>query len=80
VLANNRLDALRPPGWGAAPVSLRWPPTTVQPPRLILDDVVDPVNAHHHDPGRLAGAIIAAWEREGGHRRRPAAARVERTA
>ncbi len=80
VLANNRLDAIRPPGWGAAPVSLRWPPTAMQPPRLILDDVVDPVNAHHHDPGRLAGAIIDAWEREGGHRRRPAAARVERTA
>ena len=31
-------------------------------------------------PARLAAAILAAWEREGGHRRRPSVARVGRTA
>jgi uncharacterized cofD-like protein len=80
VLANNRFDALRAPGWQAAPVGLRWPPAVAPVPRLILDDVVDPTNAHHHDPGRLAAAIIGAWEREGGHRRRASEARVGRTA
>jgi uncharacterized cofD-like protein len=80
VLANNRFDALRPPGWRAAPVALRWPPSDGPVPRLILDDVVDPANAHHHDPGRLAAAIIGAWEREGGHRRRASEARVGRSA
>lgn len=80
VLANNRLDARAPVGWAAAPVGLRWPPAGSSPPRLILEDVVDPANAHHHDPGRLAAAIVDAWEREGGHRRRPSEARVDRTA
>jgi len=47
-------------------------------PRLVLDDLVDPVNAHHHDPARLAAAVIGAWEREGGRRRRPGADRAER--
>ena len=36
------------------------------PPRLILDDVVDPANPHHHDPARLALAIIKALEHETG--------------
>jgi uncharacterized cofD-like protein len=80
VMANNRFDATRPPGWRAMPVGLRWPPAGSSPPRLILDDLVDPDNAHHHDPARLAAAIIAAWEREGGHRRRPSEAHVGRTA
>ena len=40
------------------PVKLRWPPTAQPAPRLILDDVVDPANAHHHDPVRLAAAVI----------------------
>jgi uncharacterized cofD-like protein len=80
VLANNRLDARGPAGWQAAPVGLRWPPTEDEPPRLVLEDVVDPANAHHHDPERLAAAIMRAWEREGGHRRRSSDARVSRTA
>jgi uncharacterized cofD-like protein len=80
VLANNRLDARAPAGWHAAPVGLRWPPTEDGPPRLVLEDVVDPTNAHHHDPERLAAAIMHAWEREGGHRRRSSDARVSRTA
>ncbi len=81
VLANNRFDALAPPGWVGEPVRLRWPPASASPaPRLVLADLVDPSNAHHHAPDRLAVAILAAWEREGGHRRRASAARVGRTA
>jgi uncharacterized cofD-like protein len=78
VVANNRFDADAPPGWLGDPVRLRWPPAGSGPPRLVLDDLVDPVNAHHHDPARLAAAIVGAWEREGGHRRRPGVSRAER--
>ena len=80
VLANNRLDARAPEGWLGEPVRLRWPPACAASggPRLVLDDVVDPVNAHHHDPDRLARAVIGVWEREGGHRRRQGVARVGR--
>jgi uncharacterized cofD-like protein len=80
VLANNRFNALAPAGWVGEPVRLRWPPATTPAPRLVLDDLVDPVNAHHHSPDRLATAILSAWEREGGRRRRPGSSRVERTA
>ncbi len=80
VLANNRFNAAPPQGWQGEPVRLRWPPTSAAEggPRLVLDDLVDPVNAHRHDPARLGAAILGIWEREGGHRRRPGVARVGR--
>ena len=55
--AGSAVDAPRP-------VRLRWPPSVVPVPRLILDDVVDTGNAHHHDPARLATAVIGALEGE----------------
>ena len=71
VLANNRFDARIPPDWAAETVRLHWPPATVRPtPRLILDDVVDADNARHHDPARLATAIMHALEAETATRRR----------
>ena len=80
VLANNRFDATAPRDWLAEPVRLRWPAASMRTggPRLVLDDVVDPDNAHHHDPLRLAAAILGIWAREGGRRRRPSVARVSR--
>jgi hypothetical protein len=45
-------------------------------PRLVLEHVVDPGNAHHHDPERLATALMAILERESRLRRRT----VSRTA
>jgi uncharacterized cofD-like protein len=81
VLANNRFDAKRPGGYGAEVVKLRWPPASVlgatATPRLVLEDVVDPDNAHHHDPARLATAVMHVYERESYGRRR---SRVPRTA
>lgn len=80
VLANNRLNARPPEGWRGEPVRLRWPPAGLEGagPRLVLDDIVDPANAHRHDPVRLASAIMGIWEREGGHRRRPVSTRAVR--
>ena len=69
VLANNRFEARVPDVWRAQPVRLTWPPPTASPARLVLDDVVDPDNAHHHDPGRLALALLRVLEREGTKRR-----------
>jgi uncharacterized cofD-like protein len=70
VLANNTFAAKTPPDWPAEPVRLRWPPDLRPSPRLVLDDVVDPDNAHHHDPARLAAAVLRTFERESRLRRR----------
>jgi uncharacterized cofD-like protein len=72
VLANNRFDARVPAGWVAEAVRLRWPPSVSLPPRLVLDDVVDGDNAHHHDPARLAAAVLRVYEAETGSRHRAA--------
>jgi uncharacterized cofD-like protein len=69
VLANNRFSARVPTGWQAEPVRLRWPPAEAAAPRLVLDDVVDPDNAHHHDPERLAASLLRLLDQEGQRRR-----------
>jgi uncharacterized cofD-like protein len=70
VLANSR--AAGPPGGETAgdAIRLRWPPSVDRPPRLVLDDLVDPADPRHHDPDRLAAAIIRIAERDGFARRR----------
>jgi uncharacterized cofD-like protein len=77
VLANNQFSARAIEGWRGEPVRLAWPPPgrAISAPRLVLEDVVNPTNAHHHDPTRLAAAILRAYEREGGARRRSGAVR-----
>jgi uncharacterized cofD-like protein len=74
VLANNQFGATTPAEWHAERVRLRWPPVG-STPRLVLDDVVDPDNAHHHDPERLALALLRVLEREGRRRTASAASR-----
>ena len=75
VLANSQQSARVPEGYPAGPVRPRWPPTLTAPPRLVLEDVVDPENGHHHEPGRLAAAIMRVYEREARASRRSAAVR-----
>jgi uncharacterized cofD-like protein len=81
VLANNRFNARRLGGYAAKAVRLRWPPPVLDPgsitPRLVLDDVVDQDNAHHHGSAQLAAAVMRVYERESFGRRRP---RVSRSA
>lgn len=76
VLANDQLDL---PGVGGRPpaVALRWPPKVDVVPHLATDSVVSELDPHHHDPGRLATAILRACEREASAVRRE---RVARTA
>ncbi len=76
VLANNRTEPRRAEDADAVEVHdgdairLRWPPNVERPPRLVLDDLVDPADPRHHDPVRLAAAIIRIAERDGAARRR----------
>jgi uncharacterized cofD-like protein len=76
VLANDRLDL---PGAGGRPpaVALRWPPRVEPVPHLATDSVVSEEDPHHHDPARLAAAVLRACEREASAVRRE---RVARTA
>lgn len=71
VLANS---ALPEAGDGPTePVRLRWPPAVDGPPKLVLEAVVDPANPHHHDPARLAMALLGILEAERRARRRAVA-------
>lgn len=76
VLANDRFDARVPANWVAESVRLRWPPAVVPIPVLATEDVVDPDNAHHHDPTLLAAAVLRIAERQLTARRRAGAART----
>ncbi len=76
VLANDRFDSPVGASDGSDAVRLRWPPAIAPVPRLATDDVVDPTNAHFHDPTRLAAAILRAADREIETRRRTGGARV----
>ena len=71
VVANNSIGARVPSGYAAEPVRLRWPAAvdSGRMPRLVLDDVVDPENGHHHEPVRLAATLLRVLESEGARRR-----------
>ena len=58
VLVNGNLGARAPAGYPAAPVAIDLPADSSSGPRLLLRDVVDDGNAHHHDPLKLAGAVL----------------------
>jgi uncharacterized cofD-like protein len=68
VLANDRFDARVPEVWTDEVVRLDWPPMAMPAPRLVLDDVVDADYAHHHDPTRLAAALMRLHEEAAGTR------------
>jgi uncharacterized cofD-like protein len=88
VLANDRFDGdvrdahgrdAADPGredaWPADAVLPRWPPDIEPAPRLATGGVASDEDPHHHDPERLATAILRAYEREGPAMRRQRVAR-----
>ena len=75
VLANDRFDPRQRTDPGLGAVALRWPPAIAEPPRLVLDSVVDPDNPHHHDPERLGAAVLRVLERDRAGARRATVAR-----
>ena len=75
VLANDRFNGEdQPPPVDA--VKPRWPPAVDPVPHLVTDAVASLDDPHHHDPARLAAAILRAIEREGPELRRERSARV----
>jgi uncharacterized cofD-like protein len=75
VLANDRFNGEDKP-WPADAVQPRWPPAVDPVPHLATDAVASLADPHHHDPERLAAAILRAIEREGPDLRRERSARV----
>jgi uncharacterized cofD-like protein len=61
VLANNDSSARVPEGYPAEPVRIDLPQSDARP-RLELAAVVDPGNAHRHDPQRLTQALVRLLE------------------
>jgi uncharacterized cofD-like protein len=80
VVANDRFgdaaDAGDEAAWPDDAVHPRWPPAVEVPPHLSTDAVASALDPHHHDPERLAEAILRAVEREGPHLRRSRVARI----
>jgi uncharacterized cofD-like protein len=75
VIANDRFNGEVAP-WPADAVKPRWPPAVDPVPFLSTEAVASPSDPHHHDPGRLAAAILRAIEREGTALRRERVARI----
>jgi len=75
VLANDRFNGDDAP-WPPDAVLPRWPPAIEPVPHLATDAVASHADPHHHDPARLAAAILRAIERDGPELRRERSARV----
>ncbi|HET9852937.1 MAG TPA: gluconeogenesis factor YvcK family protein [Candidatus Limnocylindrales bacterium] len=75
VLANDRFNGDDAP-WPVDAVLPRWPPAVEPAPHLATDAVASPDDPHHHDPARLAAAILRAIERDGPELRRERSARA----
>ncbi len=75
VIANDRFDGDDAP-WPADAVHPRWPPAVDPAPHLATDAVASDADPHHHDPARLAEAILRAVERDGPALRRERSERV----
>jgi uncharacterized cofD-like protein len=75
VLANDRFNGEDAP-WPGDAVLPRWPPAVDPVPHLATDGVASLEDPHHHDPARLAAAILRAIERDGPELRRERSARA----
>jgi uncharacterized cofD-like protein len=75
VIANDRFNGEDAP-WPADAVKPRWPPDVRPVPFLSTEAVASTDDPHHHDPERLASAILRAIEREGTALRRERVARI----
>jgi uncharacterized cofD-like protein len=58
VIINRNTDARRPAGWLAQPVEVDVRRLEELPVVIVEEDVIDPANAHRHDPAKLAAALM----------------------
>ncbi|MBA3740238.1 MAG: YvcK family protein [Chloroflexi bacterium] len=58
VVINRNTDARHPEGWRAEPVKVDFRRLEELPVVIVEEDVIDPNNAHRHDPAKLATALM----------------------
>ena len=58
VIVNRNTDARRPEGWRSEPVDVDVRRLEELPVVIVEEDVIDPANAHRHDPAKLAAALM----------------------
>jgi uncharacterized cofD-like protein len=78
VIINRNTDARRPPGWLAHPVEVDVRRLEELPVVIVEEDVIDPANAHRHDPAKLAAALMRLLQED--RIARPRQRRVRATA
>jgi uncharacterized cofD-like protein len=78
VIVNRSTDARRPEGWLARPVQVDVRHLEELPVVIIEEDVIDPGNAHRHDPAKLAAALMRLQQED--RIERPRQRRVQRPA
>jgi uncharacterized cofD-like protein len=64
VVVNDDFGARQPAQYPAAPVAIDLSADRAGRPGIVLRAVVDPANAHHHDPERLAEALLDLLEEQ----------------
>jgi uncharacterized cofD-like protein len=78
VIVNRNADARRPEGWLAQPVVVDVRRLEELPVVIVEEDVIDPHNAHRHDPAKLAAALMRLLQED--RMVRPRTRRLGRTA
>jgi uncharacterized cofD-like protein len=78
VILNSNSDARRPEGWLAEPVEVDVRRLEELPVVIVEEDVIDPANAHRHDPAKLAAALMRLLQED--RISRPRARRIGRQA
>ena len=78
VILNRNTDARRPEGWRAEPVEVDVRRLEELPVVIVEEDVIDPANAHRHDPAKLAAALMRLLQED--RMARPRSRRVGRQA
>jgi uncharacterized cofD-like protein len=58
VIVNRNTDARRPAGWSSELVDVDVRRLEELPVVIVEEDVIDPANAHRHDPAKLAAALL----------------------
>lgn len=72
VLVNGNFTARQPENYPGAPVRVDMALSDPTGPAIITRDLVDETNAHRHDPGKLATALLELHDERVIHRRQPA--------
>lgn len=70
VLLNDNQNARRPEGWGAQPVQIDVRRLEAFPVTIVEEDLVDVLNAHRHDPAKLAAALMRIQQQDRAERPR----------